>query len=358
MTVNQVNYVNIGLMLLSMGLAFVLPFELFLFSYAFLGPAHYLTEISWLHDRNYFSPKKRDWMPILLIMGLISLILLFTSSSMLFGSNWLDDIGFGSIMISSEVSLSQWLSTHSSGLIFLAFGVALVFILTKDMWIRIYGVVGMILAFLLIGTDSGVKIAFGVYLPTLIHVYIFTGAFILFGSLKSKSRSGYLSFIVFIICPLICLFSPFFINIPISQWGQEVYINTFGPLNANLSTHLGWQEGGFSQDWLYNSNISIALTRFIAFAYTYHYLNWFSKTSVIKWHEVPLGRGIAVVVLYLASIGLYLYDYMIGFAWLFLLSFMHVLLEFPLNHQSFIGIGKELRARISPSKAEPDKRTA
>src|SRR4051812_17287958 len=36
-------------------LAHLLPFELVLFSYAFLGPAHYLTEISWLHDRKYFS---------------------------------------------------------------------------------------------------------------------------------------------------------------------------------------------------------------------------------------------------------------------------------------------------------------
>ena len=34
--------------------AFFLPFEVFLFAYAFLGPLHYLTEISWLHDRNIF----------------------------------------------------------------------------------------------------------------------------------------------------------------------------------------------------------------------------------------------------------------------------------------------------------------
>ena len=25
---------------------------------------------------------------------------------------------------------------------------------------------------------------------------------------------------------------------------------------------------------------------FLAFAYTYHYLNWFSKTLIIKWHQV------------------------------------------------------------------------
>ena len=99
------------------------------------------------------------------------------------------------------------------------------------------------------------------------------------------------------------------------------------------------------------------VSRLIAFAYTYHYLNWFSKTQVIQWHKVPKLRFIAVIVLWVASVGLYVYDYAVGFKWLFLLSFAHVLLEFPLNHQSFIGIGREIGAIISrkppakPSKA-------
>ena len=84
---NQVNYLNIGLMLLSSVLAFRFPFELFLFSYAILGPLHYLTEISWLHERNYFTeakPGKRKQRPhsgwlmlvaittLLLIIGFVS----------------------------------------------------------------------------------------------------------------------------------------------------------------------------------------------------------------------------------------------------------------------------------------------
>lgn len=62
MALTQVNYMNIGLMILSCIIAFFLPFELFLFSYAVLGPLHYLTEISWLHKRNYFSPGKSDYL--------------------------------------------------------------------------------------------------------------------------------------------------------------------------------------------------------------------------------------------------------------------------------------------------------
>src|SRR5271156_2603235 len=72
MTTDSVNYLNIGLMLLSAGAAFVMPFELFLFAYAVLGPLHYLPEISWLHDRGYFLKQKYDYLfPALLAVALI-----------------------------------------------------------------------------------------------------------------------------------------------------------------------------------------------------------------------------------------------------------------------------------------------
>src|ERR1700720_2040252 len=49
---------HLALMLAALVLAFALPFELVVFSYAVLGPAHYLTEISWLHERSYFLPHR------------------------------------------------------------------------------------------------------------------------------------------------------------------------------------------------------------------------------------------------------------------------------------------------------------
>jgi hypothetical protein len=42
-----------------------------------------------------------------------------------------------------------------------------------------------------------------------------------------------------------------------------------------------------------------------------------------------------------------LIDYKAGFFALFLLSMLHVFLEFPLNHHTFIGIGKEIRGIVS-----------
>ena len=40
MDTRQLNLLNIGLMIFSTVVAFILPFELFLFSYAVLGPLH------------------------------------------------------------------------------------------------------------------------------------------------------------------------------------------------------------------------------------------------------------------------------------------------------------------------------
>src|SRR5437868_3748453 len=65
-------------MLVAAVLAFNLPFELFLFSYAILGPLHYLTEIGWLHQRNYFATGKRDYF-ILILLGLLITFQLFLS---------------------------------------------------------------------------------------------------------------------------------------------------------------------------------------------------------------------------------------------------------------------------------------
>jgi len=92
--------------------------------------------------------------------------------------------------------------------------------------------------------------------------------------------------------------------------------------------------------------------RFIAFAYTYHYLNWFSKTRVIQWHKVPKMRFALVVLIWLISVGLYMYEYIVGLQWLLFLSFMHVLLELPLNFVSIIGIGNHIKGKVfKPAKA-------
>lgn len=121
--------------------------------------------------------------------------------------------------------------------------------------------------------------------------------------------------------------------------------NTFDPATLSVNT---MPPGYRSTDVpVYFSDAGIRVMRFIAFAYTYHYLNWFSKTSVIQWHNTSKRNLVIIAAVWIASVALYIIDYKMGLKWLFVLSFGHVLLEFPLNHRSFIEVKQRLSAKFS-----------
>jgi hypothetical protein len=183
---------------------------------------------------------------------------------------------------------------------------------------------------------------FGMWLPTIIHVYVFTGAFVLYGALKTRSVSGMMSLFVFVACGAAC-----FVYIPdhpdtVSEYGKKAY-HFFRYLNVTLYNVFTNGKLASEGDDIYVLPKAVAIMRFIAFAYTYHYLNWFSKTTVIKWNQVSRQRLAIIIGLWILSVVLYFISYSVGFYALFLLSMLHVFFEFPLNHQTFIGIGKEIR---------------
>jgi hypothetical protein len=334
---DNLNYLNIGLMLLACGVAFFVPFELFLIVYAVLGPAHYLTEISWLHERKYFSKGKWDF-----VFLSVAAVALFVTSYVLRPNG----------IVNGEQS-----QTYSTAFVYIAFISALAMVVLKSSFHRLLAVL-VIMASAIISKNA--MIFFSVFLPTLIHVYVFTGLFMLYGALKGRSKSGYLSCLVFILIPLLFVFiQP---ESGISEWARRDY-SKFEGLNlyilnlwdSNVYSLPVTTQSGFETmiNGIYQSKVGVAFMRFIAFAYTYHYLNWFSKTTVIKWHQIPKLRMTVIVVLWLASVGLYYYDYRLGFDVLFLISFLHVFLEFPLNHVSFIGIYTETKAIFSGSTPQP-----
>lgn len=77
MNTKETDILNIILIIISLALAFHMPFGLLLFSYAFLGPLHYLTEINWLKEKKYFIEEtKWIWLFIVLAMVLTIPILL------------------------------------------------------------------------------------------------------------------------------------------------------------------------------------------------------------------------------------------------------------------------------------------
>ena len=385
----QIDKLNIGLMIFSLALAYLLPFELFLFVYAILGPLHYLTEISWLHQKNYYIPKNKKSLWIFPILASILTIVLII--------NEIGDVAKFKV----DPEISKW----GVNIIFFLFAISLVFILLKKTWIKIVAIAAITILTISINFSSacitctnptsGVEnsicepnkkeatkfiksngvdknadgmvminggdncattnkfpamtLLFGAYIPTLIHVYFFTMFFMLYGALKSKSKYGYLAVITLIICGIIPLIVDLpFVDYQIGENTKNIYNKTFLSLNQTLFSTFNL--GPTDAANIYGSRMGIMLTRFIAFAYTYHYLNWFSKTSIIQWHKVPAANLSIVLLLWAVSVGLSAYNYFIGFTALLFLSFMHVFVEFPLNWQSFVGIFNGLTGR-KPSPA-------
>lgn len=332
--VEKIDYANIGLMLLACLIAFVLPFELFLFSYAVLGPLHYLTEIGWLHKKGYYTSGKNDFIFLILLGALITL-------------------GF--------FKASDWLQSVSTNLIYIAFLSSLVLVTIKDTTLKIGGIMLVVFSTLFFSDASFFELFFAIYLPTIIHVFVFTALFMLYGAMKSRSKSGILSVVA-----LIAISTSFFLvpagynPIADNEYIRDSY-GSFAELNRLLINFFGLGNlNEFSADSfqtniqsIFSSMEGFMVMRFVAFAYTYHYLNWFSKTSVIQWHKVPRKTLTAILAIWIVSIALYIYKYEIGLKWLFLLSFLHVLLEFPLNYRSIIGIGQEAKSFFSGSNNAP-----
>ncbi|MGZ3863421.1 MAG: hypothetical protein ACXVPN_08365 [Bacteroidia bacterium] len=313
-----INITNMALMAFSAAMAFIIPFKLFLFVYAVLGPLHYLTEISWLDKRNYFVEKKWYVWPYVLISLLLTIGLFNERSPIRYYSTTL-------ITVVVVYTLTLALSKKHTLSVILSI-IAIVLFATYK--------IDKLPAFFL---------AFSVFLPTVVHVFLFTGIFVLSGAFKTKSVTGFISFGVFVVCAL----SFAFINIPnteILSVTERGYISRyFIMLNQSLAELFNVPAVTDQREY-FTVPALIAVQRFIAFAYTYHYLNWFSKTSVIKWHEVPKGRLILIGVLWIISVACYYIDYRLGFMVLFMLSMLHVFLEFPLNIVSFKGVGSGIKS--------------
>jgi hypothetical protein len=338
------DYINIGLMIISCGLAFVLPFELFLFSYAVLGPLHYLTEISWLHQRNYFSTGKKDYTILIMLCFLISIGIIFHDVFVVrkhFEGMFTPDT-LGSIM----KIYSVWFPVF----VFSAFVGSLGLILFKKTSSKLLLFAAGILIGYLLRDSKFNLILMGTFVPTLVHVYLFTGLFMLYGAMKSGSIPGYISVIVFIGCALSFYFIQYVPEgFSLSEYVRNSILKT-GFFSVNAAAVGLFKSGVITQQDIFDSRRGLMVQRFIAFAYTYHYLNWFSKTEIIKWHLVPRKWLIGSAVLWLVSIALYWYNYRTGLIALFFLSMLHVFLEFPLNFRSILGIWEESRNKLFTKK--------
>lgn len=319
LTGDRLHHFNSILMVLSLLAAFYVPFELFLFSYAFLGPLHYLTEINWLRNKNFFTLRKNDvW--ILTAFCVLATFMNFFPTNKSFANMTYLLIG--------------------------ALYLSVLFVLVKNSVYRvILSVPGLVILYRL-NEVQAFQLFMGLYLPTIIHVLIFTWLFMIYGILKEPSKAGWLSVLVLMVCVTVIFSIPAkSLTYNVSQYVKDA-MGPFALLNASLVNILGIDRlPNIAQIYLTNSGFMVM--RFIAFAYTYHYLNWFSKTSVIKWHKTERKNMLIILALWVISVGFYAYDYKVGMQVLFFLSFLHVFLEFPLNVVSIKGIGELITKKLS-----------
>jgi len=212
-----------------------------------------------------------------------------------------------------------------------AFGLAGAFAFTASFPTRVVLGAAVVLVTLLVERWGLGFVMLAVLLPTLVHVVLFTGLFILQGSLRARSAWGYASLVVYVLCgAVLLLYRP-----PASHYTYDprtsVLVNEFKSVMGVLASATG-------TPWPGTYDAFVAFGRFLAFAYTYHYLNWFSKTGVIRWHTVGRARMAVIGLLYAASLAVYAYNYATGLIALFLLSLLHVLLEFPLDMRTIASL--------------------
>jgi hypothetical protein len=332
---SAVDIVNFFLIWLTLGLAMRWPFELFLFSYIVLGPLHYLTEINWLDKQHYFlrAQDRRVF-----VWSMIGLVLLLTASLMIAESaNWHWTKAFHDAVVTSGAGPVNYFLRWSWTLLLVAFVTAAACLFTERLGLRLFIIGICLLSSFFFYTMPAVAILFGVFLPTIVHVFLFTILFMIYGTLKVRSFWGYANIVsMFLVIAVIALWPR---NVALNSLNPSVVQLTldsaFLPLNYDICKWLGLTNGGNIQ--LY-SPVFFKVQSFIAFAYTYHYLNWFSKTSIIKWHQVEKRKFVISAVLWAASIALYAVDFRLGFAAIFALSILHIVLEFPLNFVSIRSI--------------------
>lgn len=301
--------IHLGLMLLALAAAYLVPFELLLLAYVVLGPAHYFTEISWLHDRSYYLPHRG----IAAVLAIIAVI-----AALIDNASWFGFAMWGALLVCAMLAATT--SAIESMLLFM---------------------VAIALSAIMYSSGSSLAVV-GILIPTLIHVSLFTLIFMVLGAYRSGSRAQAALVAVYLVAIAAILLLPPTAGVRIASFaraGQD-YFGNVGPALGRL----------FGVPGLV---LDTRLTSLLAFVYTYHYLNWFIKADVIRWAEVPKARLAAMVAASGASTALYFYDYAFGFTFLLALSLIHILLEFPLNSLALRQLGAAMQGAVRGRYAGP-----
>src|SRR4051812_26706632 len=299
---------HLGLMLAALVASYLVPFELLLLSYVVLGPAHYASEISWLHDRKYFLPQRG----IAIALAITAII-----AALIDNASW-----FGFVMWAAFVACALLAATTTA-------------LQSTMLFMGAFALTGIMLS------NGATMAVVGILLPTLVHVSLFTLVFMMLGAFRSGQKMQWVLVALYLAAIALILLAP-----PSAAARVPSFAAAGHDYFANVGPALGRLFG--IPDLLLDTK----LTSLLAFVYTYHYLNWFIKAEVIRWNAMSGGRIALVVAASVASTALYFYDYAFGFTVLLALSLAHIVLEFPLNSLAL----RQLAGAISGSAVKPAAR--
>lgn len=318
---NKSDFFNLIFIIVSFVLALFIPFQLFLISYAFLGPLHYLTEINWLNKNRFFSTSHFPIYFIGITMLFLSLMALNTH------------FNFVTIPLQSVSIVS--ITTY---FVFCSFILVLILeLFTHQMKLKWYKIllifgVSIVVSRLTLSGNYSLHLTTFVFVPTLVHVFAFTFLFMWLGYLKKPNQLALLAIIAMLFSPILLFALPdsFYLNFS-STTGTKTYLQSgFELLNKSIFELI--DNSTNSDNYFFVSGIGLKIQTFIAFAYTYHYLNWFAKINVIGWAKKISKVNLTIIFCsWIISVSLYWYNYKLGLLVLFFMSLGHVLLEFPLN---------------------------
>ncbi|PNE59718.1 hypothetical protein A8H39_00800 [Paraburkholderia fungorum] len=293
----RVDWTNIGLIIFACVCAHAFPWQTLILSYAVLGPGHYLTEISWLHDRQYFV--RGNWfLPCASTLAVFLTVVAFVRGE---SSSWLACGLLLSSLFAALIGVAGW----KSAAIAAAVGAAAIASTSKHL--------------------PAIALAVAILLPTVVHVFLFTLAFMTQGARRSGNAAGYLA-VGALILAATSFEAPLGAVTQAGGMSAQAAMSYFQPIVHELG-HFGFDSSDTSR-----------VVGFLGFAYAYHFLNWFSKVEIIRWHKVPPIRLIMMLYFWGAILVTYWINFALGFMVSLLLSNLHVLLEFPLNIRAFVAL--------------------
>jgi len=301
--------------------AAVAPLQVLLLAFVFLGPFHYLTEIAWLRKKQFYFAE-----------GMISSRIYVLLAVVMAALTMLERV--------FRVDFTVWM-------------VGLLLLVSLSVWVRnVYAILAIGVAAVVTAFYLRTWVYFvAVMVPTLVHVFFFTWTFMVSGAFRDKRESlvKWMNPTLIVAIPLLLMLLPMHYAAPSGVWlrGEAA---SFGAIHFKLAGDLHHTMTLNTQ--LLNDRVVAGLLRLFAFVYLFHYLNWFAKTELLQWHKVSRGGWSLIVLLYFYSLGVYVWNFRMGFVVSTFLSMLHVLLEFPLNwHTLRFVLGRARGGRLRENSA-------